>query len=133
MDSSGFLSLGRWWGVHVRMHWAAPLMIWVFGRFQFVPGYWVGIVLLILLHEAGHAVFARRFGQHVLGVELNILGGQCRSEGEVTPLQRALIGSGGVVVQAIVGLVTLAVMQLFGPPRTAGLRQSLRSDVVTAG
>jgi hypothetical protein len=53
---SGYLRIGRFRGAPIRLHWTVPLACVVFTRFSFVPGAWLGFVLLVLIHELGHAV-----------------------------------------------------------------------------
>src|SRR5262245_31795457 len=58
---SGFLHLGRFRGVPLRMHVLAPLGALFFSGFRFEPGAWLGFVLIILLHEIGHALLVMRY------------------------------------------------------------------------
>ncbi len=115
MIQGAYLKLGRWWSIPIRIHLAAPLGIFVLGHFRFIPGYWVGSLLLILFHELGHAYFVRKYGQRVVGVDLNIIGGVCRWQGEVTQVKRIMIAWGGVLAQGVVLAGTDIANRSFGP------------------
>ncbi len=115
----GYFELGRIGGVRVRLHWTAPLGAFVFGRLAIVPGFWLGFLGLIGLHELGHAAMVRASGARVIATEVHGLGGQCRWTGEVSSLQRALIAWGGVFAQAVVLLAAMGAKALLGPPTSA--------------
>lgn len=83
------LSLGSWLGVHVRLHmffvlFAAFVLLlnWRYADARAFPqvdgALWLGLLTLLVsvaVHEAGHAVFARRYGVRVEQVVLGPLGG----------------------------------------------------------
>jgi Zn-dependent protease len=73
----------------------------VFGRFQIVPGFWLGFFLLVLIHELGHAIVVRACGMRVNGIDIHGLGGQCRYDGYASSLKIALIAWGGVWAQLV--------------------------------
>jgi stage IV sporulation protein FB len=116
--SGGTLRLGSWRGVPVRAHWTLPLGAFVFGRGRFVPGFWLGFVLVVLIHELGHALVVRRFGLRVVSIDLHALGGECRWAGDPTPLQRARIAWGGVNAQLVALIVAVVVLAVLGPRGT---------------
>jgi Zn-dependent protease len=116
MFSRGHLTLGRFRGAPVRVHWSAPIAMLVFTRFRFAPGAWLGFVLLVLAHELGHAAMVAASGLEVLAADVHGLGGVCRWQGYPTPFQRALIAWGGVLAQAALGLGTLLVLAVLGSP-----------------
>jgi len=119
MIEQGYWKIGRFRGVPVRMHLLVPLGALFFSGFRFEPGAWVGFVLLVFLHEMGHALAVKRFGLHVEGIDLHAYGGVCRWSGQATAWERALIAWGGVAMQAVVLGVTYAALALVGPPRSA--------------
>ena len=122
MLRNGSLTLGHWKSIPVRLHWSLPLGLLVMGGFAVRPAYWGAYVLLVLVHEAGHAWLVARAGGEVLSVELTGLGGECHWSGDVTRVQRACIAWGGVWAQAAAGVVALALVALHGRPTTmAGL------------
>ena len=119
MGPAGYLTLFRFRGVPVRIHWTTPLCALLAGRFEFVPGVWLGFVLLVLIHEAGHALVVRATGNRALSIEVHGLGGLCRWMGEPTPIQRAMIAWGGVWAQMALWVVTQAALIIEGPPTSA--------------
>jgi Zn-dependent protease len=114
VPSRGYLLVARVQGIPLRIHWSTPLGMLFFGRFAFVPGFWLGYLLLVGVHEAGHAWLARRMGLRPLGIEIHALGGQCRYAGDVVSAwQRAVIAWGGVLAQA--ALLALALVARLAP------------------
>ncbi|HEU4411210.1 MAG TPA: hypothetical protein VFS43_38510 [Polyangiaceae bacterium] len=120
----GYVKLVTVAGVPVRAHVSLPLgMLWV-SHARYAPGLWLGFITLILLHEAGHALLARRAGLRVFSVNVHALGGDCRFDGGATPRQHSVIAWGGVLAQALAFAACHALLSAFGPPRdafTAGL------------
>jgi stage IV sporulation protein FB len=114
----GYLRIGRWKGAPVRAHWTVPLGALVFGRGRFVPGFWIGFVLVVLIHEIGHALVVRRFGHRVVSIDLHALGGECRWAGDATPIQRASIAWGGVNAQLVALIVAVVALAALGPVGT---------------
>jgi Zn-dependent protease len=103
---NGYLKLGRFGGVPVRVHWTAPLFIvllsFMLNGFRFTPAAWLGILLLIVAHELGHAAMVRAFRMGLLAIDIRGVGGQCQWYGSPSPIRRALIAWGGVFGQAVV-------------------------------
>lgn len=106
MVENGYLRLGRIGGAPVRVHWSAPLTIAGLGvllnGFRFAPGAWLAILILIVVHELGHAVTVRAFGLGLVSVDIRGIGGQCQWYGSPTPIRRAVIAWGGVLGQAVI-------------------------------
>jgi stage IV sporulation protein FB len=117
--SSGYLVLGRWGGAPVRAHWTVPIGAAVFGHMRWVPGFWLGFFLLILIHELGHAVVVKQQRCRVVSIDVHGLGGLCQWSGSATPIGRARIAWGGVQAQFVAYLLTAVALQLFGPPPSA--------------
>ena len=117
----GYLTLGRWRGAPVRVHWSAPVGAFFFGQLRFVPGFWLAFVGLILAHELGHALMVGLSGARVRAIDVTGLGGECRYDGNVTPLRRALIAWGGVLAQLAVLIVVGALVLVFGAPQSVFL------------
>jgi Zn-dependent protease len=125
----GFLVVGPFGGarprVQLRIHWSLPLGAAVFSHvshvshFELVPAFWAAYVLLIFLHEVGHAVVVLACRRRVLALDVHGFGGTCHWDGAVTPMQRAAIAWGGVWAQALVLAATHAVLAVAGPPTTA--------------
>ena len=102
MMSVGWWSIYRFRGGAIRLHFSIPLAAFVFGRFAFVPGFWLGFVTIVLFHELGHAAMVRLVGARVSNIDVHGLGGSCSWYGNPTPLGRAWIAWGGVLAQAVV-------------------------------
>jgi hypothetical protein len=113
---SGYLSIGRWRGALVRLHWSILLGAVVFGGFRFDPVYLAGFVVLVLIHEFGHAFVVWRFGHSVSVIEATGFGGTCHWSGNATPFEEAAIAWGGVLAQALVLALAYAWLALQGPP-----------------
>jgi stage IV sporulation protein FB len=96
----GFLVLGHVWRAPIRVHWSTPIVAFALTGLSFVPGAWLGFLVLVLVHEMGHAAAARSFGAHVVSVNAHGLGGTCEWYGDVPSKQRAIIAWGGVLAQA---------------------------------
>jgi len=112
MGSSGWWNVGRLRGVPIRIHWSAVLGALFFSGFRFAPGGWLGFVLVILVHELGHAAVVKIARQHVHGVTIHGMGGECQWSGNATPIQRACIAWGGVWGQLALFAVTLPLVGL---------------------
>jgi stage IV sporulation protein FB len=111
MFESGFLRIFSWRGVPVRLHWTLPLGAFLFGGWSLAPMFWLGFVLLVFLHELGHAVLVTRLRHRVVAIDITGFGGMCRWSGAATPIERAIISWGGVLAQlaALVVATSLAV------------------------
>lgn len=127
---SGYFKIGRFGGAPIRLHWTAPLGAFAFNGFSFVPGAWAAFVLLILVHELGHAFFVRRFGMHLLSVDVHGLGGLCQYAGGTSPLRRAIIAWGGIIGQSFL-LVAGVLLMIFLPVHNVYLAQAIRCLVYT--
>ncbi len=113
----GWLVIGRWRGVPLRVHWSTPLGAFFFSGFRFAPGFWLGFVLLILLHELGHAWVVRRVKARAIRIDVMPIGGLCCWDGQVTKLQRACIAWGGVWAQ-MAGFAVAWIALVFADPPT---------------
>jgi len=127
----GYLTLGRWRGAPVRLHWTLPIAALVFGQGRIVPGFWLGFFLLVFVHELGHAFLVRRYGHRVLSIDVHALGGACRWSGDPTSIDRARIAWGGVLAQAVAYVVARVGLALAGPPETLFAAQLLEAFTTT--
>jgi Zn-dependent protease len=105
---TGYWTALRWRGVPIRLHWTIPVGVLLFSGGRFSPGVWIGIFLLILVHEMGHAFLVFAQGHRTYSIDVHGFGGLCRYGGHVTPRSRAIIAWGGVLGQSLLLLVGLA-------------------------
>jgi hypothetical protein len=115
---NGYLHVGRLAGAPIRLHWSIPIGALVLGRFRFVPWFWVSFLVLVLVHEAGHALMVRAARARVVSIDAHGAGGVCHWEGSVSDIWRALIAWGGVVAQAVLLVGAYVCLAAFGPPHT---------------
>ena len=119
MFTTGYLTLFRYRGVPVRIHWTAPLGALIFGSFQFRPGIWLGFLTLVIIHEMGHAFLVRQRRLRSLEIMVHGFGGYCRHEAG-SAYDSAIIAWGGVLAQLLVlGLPTLILVSLGLWPESA--------------
>lgn len=81
------------------------------GAWKFVAGlaFAVLLYLAILLHEASHALMARRFGSQVTSITLNFLGGMTAIKGESrSPRQEFWVAAIGPITSLAIGGAALA-------------------------
>jgi Zn-dependent protease len=97
----GFLVLGKVWRAPVRIHWTTPIVAFLLTGLSFVPGAWLGFLIIVLVHELGHALVVRSVRAHVLAINVHGFGGTCEWYGDVTAKQRAMIAWGGVIAQMV--------------------------------
>ena len=132
MLDRGYLTLARFRGAPIRLHWSLALGVLFVSGLEFAPGRWLGYVLVILLHELGHAALAKAYRMQVLEVMLHGMGGHCRYAGQPTPFERAVIASGGILAQLVILAIALPLsFFLVEGPLTAGLFDALvRTNVI---
>jgi Zn-dependent protease len=102
MFDRGYLTLLRVRGVPVRAHWSLPLAMLLVAGLRVAPGAWLGVLLVVVLHELGHAYLVHRVGLVNLGIDLTGFGGRCRWAGAPSPRDRSLVAWGGVLAQLVV-------------------------------
>ncbi|HYF73270.1 MAG TPA: site-2 protease family protein [Nocardioides sp.] len=107
------------------------------GGWKYVAGLAFAVILYlsVLLHEASHAVMARRYGFQVSSITLHFLGGMTAIEGEarkprqefwiavVGPLTSLLVGVGALALREVTpdGLLMMAVEGLAGANLIVGV------------
>ena len=121
MLRSGYVQIASFRGIPIRAHWTMPILCLLWSGLRFAPGAWIGAVLVVLLHELGHAYLARRYRLEVMEVMLHGLGGHCAYVGEPTEWQRSVVASGGVLAQAILLAITYPVALLLSSGAAAGM------------
>jgi len=85
----------------LRFHWTVPVGALIFGRLAFVPAFWLAFVIIVLIHELGHAAMVQRYRHRVLSIDVTGFGGLCRWSGNPTRFERAAIAWGGVLAQGV--------------------------------
>lgn len=132
----GYFTIARVRRAPVRIHWSAPLGALLMTGFAFVPGFWVGFFVVIILHELGHALLVRKLRFQVASVDVHALGGVCRWYGQASEKEHAIIAWGGVLAQSALLVVAIAV-RMFVPVTSAFLAELLdaciRWNAIIAG
>jgi stage IV sporulation protein FB len=121
--SRGFWTIGRLAGAPIRLHWTLPLGALVMSRFTFAPAYWLGFVLLILIHELGHALIVLRYRLGLVEIMVHGVGGYCSHGPARSRWQESAIAWGGVLGQLTALLVTGLLLLLFGRPNNVHTAQ----------
>jgi stage IV sporulation protein FB len=88
-------------------------------------------VLLILIHELGHALLVQRYRLGVSEVAIHAVGGYCRHDAPSTRFQEAMIAWGGVWAQAVVLVVTYALVLALGAPESIYAAQLVHAFIET--
>jgi Zn-dependent protease len=88
-------------GIPVYFHVSLPLGLLMVSRLEWAPGAWLGFVVLVLVHEAGHAFLVRRFRLRVDEILLHGFGGECRTTSEMSSWQSAVVAWGGILAQLV--------------------------------
>ncbi len=111
-SARGYLTLGRYRGAPVRLHWSVVLGMLFVSGLRWAPGAWAGYLVVILLHELGHAVLARRYGLSVREIVVHGMGGHCAYAGYPSLYQQAIIATGGVLAQLLLLVVAIPIAAL---------------------
>lgn len=104
-------------GSEVHLHWMSLVLIGGVLASTFRTPMLAALTLascfgIMLLHEAGHALFARRLGYRVRGIYLNPLHGECVYDAPRSEKHRAIIAWGGVVAQLVIALPVLVIWRI---------------------
>ena len=104
-------------GARLHVHWSALVAAGLlFGAFASQPIHAAIAVAcyfsVILLHEAGHALFAKQLGYRPLNVYLTFIHGLCETEAPDWEKESSTIAWGGVLAQLAVALPLIVVSQL---------------------
>lgn len=104
-------------GARLHVHWSALVAAGIaFGTFVRQPIHALVLVLsyfgVILLHEAGHALVARRLGCRPTDIYLTFIHGLCVYQHPDTQREDAMIAWGGVLLQIIVAVPLILVSQV---------------------
>lgn len=112
---AGFWQIGRWKDVPIVLHWSAFLpLAWytVTNRdFAAVLPPFLALLVLMTVHELGHAAAARSRGLDVVGIRLYFLLGVCEHEAPERQEDDVFIAWAGVLAQ--MGLLGVALVVLW--------------------
>ncbi len=116
---NGSLIIGHWHETPIRINWTILLTPIFFGRFEFLPFFWIAFFALVFIHEAGHVFIIRIYNLWIDEIVIHGLGGYCRWVGDVSEIKRALIAWGGVIAQLLLLFAALLAIFIFGPPKSS--------------
>lgn len=117
---SGYLHLGRLGKCDLRVHLGLVFLIVVLAALRSRIEHASALLLVVVVHEAGHALLVRRFGGRVYSIDLTPVGGVCRYDDTLTPTQDAAVAWGGVLAQLVLHLlVSAALWTEAGAPQLA--------------
>lgn len=114
-----FYKIWNFWDIPVFLHWSTAL----FGGLLVLCSPFLGyqmivlvvcVLTVLLLHEYGHAYFARRIGCQVEQIEIFPMFGFCYFEAPDTQQEEAMIVWGGVVAQFLLFVPALLVRLIVG-------------------
>ncbi|HEX3156476.1 MAG TPA: site-2 protease family protein [Candidatus Angelobacter sp.] len=117
-------------GVDVFVHWTvfliAGLMVYATRRSPWVTltagASWL---CLLLLHECGHMIAARRRHTRIISIELYPIFGFCRFEIPWSRFDHCIIAWGGIIAQLVVAVPIILCVSAFGYTRFAPLNAIL--------
>lgn len=111
----GYFRVGRLSGVELRLHWSVPVGAVVFGALEIAPVVWLAYLLVIAVHELGHALIIESLGFQLIGADATGYGGQCRFRGSADALEHGVIAWGGVLAQLLLLAASTLVRWSAGP------------------
>lgn len=104
--------------VPVFIHWSAPFGAYFFGG-RTLPGA-LAWCFVVLLHEAGHAILARKYGKGVTALSLHAFGGECEWLPSGKPWSSEIVAWGGVIAQLVLFVLVVLVNAFFPLDRFIG-------------
>lgn len=114
---TGYLTLGRVRGALVRIHWSAFALALLLGysRGAFLPSLFSSLLVLVLIviHEFGHAFMVWRYRHQVIAIEVFAFHGWCRWDGHPSRYESAMISWGGVFAQLALLVPAVAIAIAF--------------------
>ncbi|MEP7268386.1 MAG: site-2 protease family protein [Saprospiraceae bacterium] len=126
MFDKGTIQLAVIAGIPVRLHWSFLLIfVWVgynawiehlsMTGFLFLQLYVIILFLCVVMHEYGHALMARRFGNKTRDILLTPIGGIARLESiSEKPAQELLIAVAGPLVNIVIASVLALILFFTG-------------------
>jgi len=101
------------------------------GQLRELLAWVVAVLLSILIHELGHALTMRNFGDHRVGIVLYAFGGLAQGSKPRTRQEDLLVSAAGPGLQILVGLAVGWSMTLW-PPSSLWLHQMLDGFTVVS-
>ena len=121
----GALRLFHVRGVPVELHWSALLLLLAAFRYrENALAQLVALLVIVLVHELGHAWLVWRYQLKVLAIRIYAFGGECSHEPTPYMRQQVVIAWGGVLAQAALCVVATVLLRV-GLPLHASLRDML--------
>ena|SRR5688572_6511301 len=80
------------------------------------------VILLVLAHEFGHAMAARRLSLDLVAIVIAHVGGRCFVATQPSPREDLLFSAAGLLVQTGILLMTLVWLWLLGPPTSLPMK-----------
>jgi Zn-dependent protease/CBS domain-containing protein len=129
--------IGRLFGIGIFLHATFPLMVlWVAWRYYDQNGlmseafegvvFILAVFAIVVMHELGHALTARRFGIATRDIILLPIGGVARLERmPEDPKQELLIAVAGPAVNVVLAAIFLAIAVLLGDPDPGSISGSV--------
>jgi len=99
----------------VRIHWTALVLAVIISGFSLRPIAWLAVLVVILIHELGHAAAVLNARATVVAIRMDALGGCCEWAGQVTRAQRLAIAWGGVLAQLLLFGGAIVGLRFIGP------------------
>lgn len=128
MIKNGYFPHFKLFGIPVLIHWSYPIgalivasLLGDFKLARILPAIY-SYTLLIVIHELGHAFFAKVAKSKILKITLDGMGGWCYIDEPRGFWELLLFYTGGLIAQLLLLLVTLAVISVLGKPSTEGLQ-----------
>jgi Zn-dependent protease len=108
----------RIFGAHVYLHWSVLAIVGLLAFMSYKSPIHAAVSIVsylgvILIHEMGHALVARRLGYDVDAVRVAFFHGRCEHEAPHTESDDVLVAWGGVLAQFAVALPTLILAAAF--------------------
>ena len=101
-------------GAHLYLHWSVLVVVGLLAFMSFSSPIHAAVSIasylgIILLHELGHVLIARRLGYEVGAVRIAFFHGHCEHEAPHTEFDDVLIAWGGVLAQFAVAIPVLII------------------------
>jgi Zn-dependent protease len=106
-------------GAPVSVHWSALVVMGFLFVVSIKSPLYAAVTICsyfgtILLHEAGHAYFARRMGYRIRNIQLGLIHGTCSFDAPYELREECIIAWGGVAAQLVIA-IPLIVLSLTTP------------------